>query len=596
MSTIRALPTHLVNQIAAGEVVERPASVVKELVENSIDSGASSIEIHIESGGTKLIRVADNGCGIEKSQLSIALSRHATSKIRDLEDLSQIASLGFRGEALPSIASISRFSMISRAQTADHAWKISGSAESDILPAAATQGTTIEVRDIFYNVPARKKFLKTDRTEFSHIESLVKSLILGHPAVAVTFTHNQKTIIQLPAATDVNQTLHRIKTVCGEKLAQSLIPVESSIDGYQLKGWVALPVFSRSQPDLQYFYINNRIIRDKVVNHAVKLAYRDVLFHGRYPAYVCYLQMDPQQIDVNVHPQKHEVRFRASRLVHDFIYRNIHQAISEVTADAQISAQALPIETVQNRQTDTYVQKDIPFIQNETRSTDSAIAEAPAEYPAAFFSDIGRQATFPISEQSTQKPPLGFALAQLKGIYILSENEDGLIIVDMHAAHERITYENLKKSFEAERMVSQPLLVPLTLHVSQSEAELVENSEDTLLKLGLIIQRLSPEQICVRQVPAILKDTDIETLVRDVLAEISEFGKSDKVDVEKNEILSTMACHGSVRANRLLTREEMNALLRDIEITERSGQCNHGRPTWMQVSLKHLDNMFKRGQ
>lgn len=599
MPKIQTLSSHLINQIAAGEVIERPASVVKELVENSLDSGATSIDISIEAGGTKLIKIVDNGCGISQSDLSLALSRHATSKIKNLDDLTGIMSLGFRGEALPSIASISRMSISSKISEADCAWTIAGRNDDEVKPASLSQGTSIEVRDIFYNVPARKKFLKTDRTEYSHIESLIKTLILSHPQVAFKLTHNQKTIYQVAVAVSEQEQRYRIEQICGKQFAESLIPVHAEIEGHELKGWIALPVFSRSQPDFQYFYINGRVIKDKVINHAVKLAYRDVLFHGRHPAYVCHLTMPPESVDVNVHPQKHEVRFRESRLIHDFVYRNIYRAISQTSTEAQKEAQILPVgQDNEVAQVSSLLQEpsqsEIHYAQTERTTFQQPsfynhIAENQSDYSQLFNSSEN-------PKPQTNIPPLGFALAQLKGIYVLAENEQGLLVVDMHAAHERIVYERLKTAFENEHVVTQPLLVPISMHVSQSEADLVERYEDQFLRLGLGLDRLAPEQINIRQVPALLKRADVENLVRDVLADMLEFGSSERLEQQQNELLSTMACHGSVRANRLLTRDEMNALLRDIEATERSGQCNHGRPTWMQMSLKQLDNLFKRGQ
>ncbi|MBL7003983.1 MAG: DNA mismatch repair endonuclease MutL [Gammaproteobacteria bacterium] len=597
MPEIKTLSSHLVNQIAAGEVIERPSSVVKELVENSIDSGATSVEVNIEAGGTKLIKITDNGCGIAKTDLALALSRHATSKIKALDDLNGILSLGFRGEALPSIASISRLTITSKIKNNDCAWSLSARDNAEPAPASLKDGTQIEVRDIFYNVPARKKFLKTDRTEYSHIESLIKTLILSHPHIAFKLTHNQKTIYQISAAETPEQQKYRIEQVCGKSFAESLIPLSADIEGYHLKGWVALPVFSRSQPDFQYFYINERVIKDKVVAHAMKLAYRDVLFHGRHPAYVCYLQMKPDVIDVNVHPQKHEVRFRESRLVHDFIYRTVNRILAQVPVEQQQTAQVLPVgqEPLQAQpnvsQSELYYEQPKHGFDQSALNLNSAVQDTAQVYDSLFTQSKGE-----LPEQKNTIPPLGFALAQLKGIYVLAENEQGLLIVDMHAAHERIVYERLKESYQQQAIIAQPLLVPISLHVSQSEADLVEVQRTSLVGLGLVIDRLAPEQISVRQVPALLKQSDTEDLVRDVIADMQEFGSSERIEQHQNELLSTMACHGSVRANRLLTREEMNALLRDIEATERSGQCNHGRPTWMQMSLSQLDNLFKRGQ
>lgn len=602
MPKIHTLSSHLINQIAAGEVIERPASVVKELVENSMDSGATEIEIGIEAGGTKLIKVSDNGCGISAEDLSLALSRHATSKIQQLDDLSGILSLGFRGEALPSIASISRMSVTSKERECDYAWNLSGTSDGEIKPVSAKDGTTIEVRDIFYNVPARKKFLKKDRTEYGHIESLIKTLILSHPDIGFKLTHNQKTVYHVDAATTEQQQRYRIEQVCGKTFADSLIPISAEVEGHHLSGWVALPVFSRSQPDFQFFYINGRVIKDKVINHAVKLAYRDVLFHGRHPAYVCYLTMPPQAVDVNVHPQKHEVRFRESRMIHDFVYRNINRSLALSATEEQKATQVMPLgQSTETPEPMRFSQSELNypsapasssgFVSHSQNHANTRVEEKSNDYLSSLI-------TQPSSGDNSnpQIPPLGFALAQLKGIYVLAENEQGLLVVDMHAAHERIVYERLKVAYEQQGVVTQPLLVPLSLHVSQSEADLVETEGDYFQRMGLGVERLAPEQINIRSVPALLKNADMESLVRDVLADMLEFGSSERVQQHQDDLLSTMACHGSVRANRLLTRDEMNALLRDIESTERSGQCNHGRPTWMQLSLNQLDNLFKRGQ
>ena len=601
MSKIQQLPNHLINQIAAGEVVERPASVVKELVENSLDAGATSIDIDIESGGLKLIRIVDNGTGIEKQDLSLALSRHATSKIHHLEDLEAINSLGFRGEALPSIASVSRLSIISKTAEEEHGWKIEARNAADPEPVSSPQnGTTITVRDLFYNVPARKKFLRTERTEFNHIESLFKTLALSNPKVAMRLVHNRKTVYQLPANASETEYQHRLKRLCGQEFASSLIAIDAEVEGLGLQGWVAMPTFSRSQADMQYFFVNQRVIKDKVVSHAIRQAYQDVLFHGRHPAFVLYLSIDPRQVDVNVHPQKHEVRFRNSRQVHDFLYRSLHHALADIQPEQQVNSPAFALNTAHAGvdTTHTLQQESINF---ETTATpryyrgESAPSFKVGE-PLGAYSQLLNGPTTDAAASKDELHPLGFAIAQLKGIYILAENEAGLVLVDMHAAHERIVYERLKQHTFNEGIISQPLLVPLTLNVSQSEAELVENQAHELSRYGLKLERLSHEQIRVREIPALLKNADIEKLVRDVLSDWLEYGQSQRVEESNNEILSTMACHGSVRANRSLSIEEMNALLRDIEQTERSGQCNHGRPTWKQLSLEQLDNLFLRGQ
>lgn len=608
MPTIQQLPSHLINQIAAGEVVERPASVVKELVENSLDAGATRIEVDIESGGIKLIRISDNGCGIAREQLPLALSRHATSKIHNLQDLEAINSLGFRGEALPSIASVSRLTLISRVAAGDVGWQLEARGDSAVVPASCPHvGTTIEVRDLFYNVPARKKFLRTDKTEFNHIENLFKTLALSNPDVGFRLNHNQKTMYQLESGeaclSNLAEGPDRLARICGKPFASSLIGIDAGVDGLSLKGWVALPTFSRSQADMQYFFVNQRMIKDKVVSHAVRQAYQDVLFHGRHPAFVLYLGLDPRMVDVNVHPQKHEVRFRNSRQVHDFLYRSLHKALADVQPEQQITSPAFALNQASDQNVNPPLQGAIgltdSIVQNSSiQSLRSPSSAGPRinETAAAYSQLLADTENSPKPGDQSIAPPLGYALAQLKGIYILAENQQGLVVVDMHAAHERIVYERMKRHAAEEGVISQPLLVPLSLHVSLSEAELIESHADQLQQLGLNLQRLGHEQIRVNEIPALLKHADIENLVRDVLSDLSEHGQSSRVAESENDILATMACHGSVRANRQLTIEEMNALLRDIERTERSGQCNHGRPTWKQFSLDNIDSLFLRGQ
>jgi DNA mismatch repair protein MutL len=603
MPRIQPLPSHLVNQIAAGEVVERPASVVKELMENSLDAGASEISVELEAGGMKLIRIRDNGCGMTPDELPLALSRHATSKIHSLQDLEAIASLGFRGEALPSIASVSRLSLVSMVDGGEHAWQIDGRSDAPPRPAPAEgPGTTIEVRDLFYNVPARKKFLRTERTEFNHVESLFKNLALGNPSVAMRLLHNRKTLYQLPAADSDTAMQQRLARLCGREFADSLVAIDADAgERLSLRGWVALPSFSRAQADMQYFFVNGRAVRDRVISHAVRQAYQDVLFHGRHPAFVLYLDLDPRQVDVNVHPQKHELRFRNARAVHDFLYRSLHRALADVSPDDQQTAPAFALPIARAGQTGATRQDRLPLEQAPPSPAagwpgSAAAVSGVRERIDAYGRLLGDAAPGDESGRDAVAPPLGFALAQLKGVYILAENDAGLVLVDMHAAHERIVYERLKQAHAEQGIVSQPLLVPLTLHVSQAEAERVEASGQDMAALGLRWERLGHEQIRVREVPALLRDGDVEQLVRDLLSDLMEHGVSERLQQQSNEILATMACHGSVRANRPLTLPEMNALLRDIEQTERSGQCNHGRPTWKQLSLEQLDAFFLRGQ
>jgi len=592
---IHTLPSHLINQIAAGEVVERPASVIKELVENSLDAGAGAVTIEVDAGGTRLIRVNDDGCGIDRDQLVSALSRHATSKINSLTDLENIASLGFRGEALPSIASVSRLTLISRSQQADRAWKLQARESADPVPDALPQGTQVEVLELFYNVPARKKFLRTEQTEYKHIETLFKNMALSHPAVAFKLIHNQKVVYQLASVQNPADQRRRLATLCGKSFAESLVEIDISSDHLRLQGWVALPTFNRSQADMQYFFVNQRMVRDKLINHAVRQAYQDVLFHGRHPAYVLSLTMDARELDVNVHPQKHEVRFRNSRMVHDFLFRSLHQALGEVQPAQQIDSPGFALaDEITAAQPG---QSALIFNQQYRADRPSNLREQMQSYATLLQSDSQSDSQpDAVREEQQEIPPLGFALAQLKGIYILAENSGGLIIVDMHAAHERIVYERMKQNAQQEDVIAQPLLVPIAFNVSQAEADLVEENTGFFSHLGFKVERLGPEQIRLRAIPALLKNANSEQLLRDVLADLVEHGSSQRIQEFQNEMLSTMACHASVRANRLLSLNEMNALLRDIEHTERSGQCNHGRPTWKQLSLDQLDKFFLRGQ
>jgi len=582
---IQQLPSHLINQIAAGEVVERPASVVKELVENSLDAGAQTVQIDIVAGGQKLIRIRDDGKGINKSELALALSRHATSKISSLDDLEAVASLGFRGEALPSIASVARLTLCSRSLDEDSAWQVEadGGDISSPAPAAHPQGTTVEVHDLFYNTPARRRFLRTERTEFGHIEKWIRRLALSRPEIAFTLTHNQRTVLQLVAARDEGAQRHRVAKICGDAFAEQCVYLEREVEGIALAGWIALPTFNRSQPDLQYWFVNGRSISDKTLAHAVRHAYRDVLFHGRYPAYVLNLTMDPKGVDANAHPAKHEVRFRDGRRVHGVVSQAVEVALKDTRPGGH---DVTPIPMTRNA---VFDQGSMPL---PHRPSSSAVRETLATYRS--------MATAPsladVPERATEVPPLGFAVSQLAGVYILAENRDGLVVVDMHAAHERITYEKLKQSYDDRALVRQPLLVPETISVAQSEADLVEHSGTALEQLGLVVDRSGPTTLTVREVPALLRNADVESLLRDVLSDLSESGQSNRVDDASDDFLATMACHHSVRANRLLTLDEMNALLREMEMTERADQCNHGRPTWTTITMSELDRLFLSGR
>ncbi|MEH6587305.1 MAG: DNA mismatch repair endonuclease MutL [Halioglobus sp.] len=621
MSKIHRLSTRLANQIAAGEVVERPASVVKEVLENSLDAGATRIDVDVESGGVKLIRVRDNGSGIGPDDLPLAMARHATSKITSLEDLEAVDSLGFRGEALASIGSVSRLTLTSN-DSEEGSEGCSAACEGRemeviIKPAPHPQGTTVEVRDLFFNTPARRKFMRTEKTEFNHLEEVVKRLALSRFDVAFSLRHNGRGIHQLKAGTGQVEQQRRVATVCGPAFMEQAIYIENAASNLKLWGWVGLPTFSRSQSDLQYFFVNGRVIRDKLIAHAVKQAYRDVLYHGRHPAFVLYLEVDHAQVDVNVHPTKHEVRFRDGRSVHNFIFSSLHRALADVRPKDQLPQNMISTGDGMAINTETgeiSAQGGLAWGAGQA----SAVAEAPAPGQGqlgggfaprfGFGANAGAQGSAQMAayqqlhsqlpEQAHQEdvPPLGYALAQLKGVYILAENAAGLVLVDMHAAHERITYERLKISRDEEGIRSQPLLVPQPVAVSQREVQVASQSSELFQRLGLSVDVAGEESLVIREIPVALRDSDVEQLLRDVLADLIEFGSSERIEAHMDEILSTMACHGSVRANRRLTIPEMNALLRDMEATERSGQCNHGRPTWTQLGLDELDKLFLRGR
>lgn len=583
---IKALPDVLINQIAAGEVVERPFSVVKELVENALDAGATKIDIDLEEGGIRLIRVRDDGDGIAAEELPIAVQRHATSKIASMDDLEQVATLGFRGEALPSIASVSRFSIRSRTPAQDHGamLAIEGGKHAAVIPEAHPVGSTIEVRDLFYNIPARRKFLKTERTELAHIEDWLGSLALAKPTVEIRIRHNGKLHRHIKSASGESGPLQRVAQIVGGAFAENCLEVEASHPTMHLRGWVGLPTASRSSADQQYFFVNGRAVRDKTVAHAVKQAYADVLYHGRYPAFVLFLDLDPARVDVNVHPAKHEVRFRDGRAVHDFIFRSLHHLLAETRAGAA-SEPALSGQTAG------------PVYWPQQSPMALPVNESLAHYQM-LYGEAGRDVPanpLPDADQALA-PPLGFALAQLHGTFILAENEAGLVVVDMHAAHERITYEQLKSAQQDGGIRSQPLLVPVSVPLSESEAAASETLSEALQELGFDVVRSGPQSVSVRAVPSLLADVDARQLFLDVLSEFREFGHSRRLQEAQNTLLSTMACHGSVRANRRLNIAEMNALLRSMEITERSGQCNHGRPTWVQLSRFELDKLFLRGR
>jgi DNA mismatch repair protein MutL len=599
MSNIQILSTQLANQIAAGEVVERPASVVKELCENSLDAGATKIDVEVQQGGAKLLKVRDNGFGISKEQLPLALSRHATSKIAQLEDLEAVSTLGFRGEALASIASVSRLSLTSNYD--DDGWMATSEGRDmavQLKPAAHPRGTSVEVRDLFFNTPARRKFLRTDNTEYKRIDDSLKKLALSHMGVSFSLKHNNKVQFSLRAAEGQLEQEKRVADLCGSTFMQQALFLDDNRSGLRLWGWIGLPTFSRSQGDLQYFFVNGRSIKDKVVSHAVRQAYQDVLYHGRHPAYVLFLEIAPTDVDVNVHPTKHEVRFRDSGSVHTFVSSTLVKALASDRPQDHLQQHQSINPSGDENQSDAMDQSslqlanyaNVDYSRPWHRPESQAVRVPVGQYQSLYDTSQSE------ADDTTEVPPLGFAIAQLKGIFILAENAQGLIIVDMHAAHERITYERMKSAYDDQGLVSQPLLVPENLVVSQREATVVEENPSVFEQLGFSVQRAGQESLIVREIPAILRGSQVEGLLRDVLSDLLEHGSSVRIREHINEILSTMACHGSVRANRKLTIPEMNALLRDMETTERSGQCNHGRPTWSQLSVEELDKLFLRGR
>ncbi|MCY3838740.1 MAG: DNA mismatch repair endonuclease MutL [Gammaproteobacteria bacterium] len=583
---IRPLSEFIANQIAAGEVVERPASIVKELVENSLDAEASSIRVDIEQAGVKRIRVRDDGLGIHADDMTLAVARHATSKIAAAADLGEIATMGFRGEALASVASVARLAITSCRKDADSAWRleVAGGELVGHRPAAHPPGTTVEVTDLFYNTPARRKFLKTERTESAHVQDAYRRVALANPAVAFELTAGARTLDYLTPGSDTD----RVGAVFGERFLDESTVIDESGGGMRLNGWIGRPTYSDSRPTRQRFFVNGRPVHDRLAGHAVRQAYRDVLFHGRHPVFVLFLTLDPSMVDVNVHPTKSEVRFRDSRDVHDFVFGKLSRALRDLRPGASATSRGdRPDESA------AAGQRTFPFEHGENRHVDStSLARLFHERDAALELRDGGQ----LPESSAGTPPLGYAVAQIHGIYILAENEQGLVIVDMHAAHERITYERLKTQLLGGAVDRQRLLVPLSLDVSTTEADLIEARSGELEELGMVMERNGPASVVVREVPALLLDTDIEQLARDVLADFAAFGASDVLIERQERLLAGTACHASIRANRRLSLPEMNALLRDMETTENAGQCNHGRPTFVIQPLDALDRLFLRGQ
>lgn len=612
---IRQLDPHLAAQIAAGEVINRPAAAIKELLENSLDAGADRISIEIEQGGIRLMRVRDNGCGILKDDLKLALCRHATSKIASLDDLEQVASLGFRGEALASISAVSRLTISSRPEEQEMGWQLCAEGkelETGILsPVAQAEGTTIAVHDLFFNTPARRKFLRSEKIEFSHIEDVVKKLALSRFEVSVILKHNDRELRNLPIAKTDAQKEQRLTAICGADFVANSIPIEAEGAGIYLRGWLTKPSFSRGSGDLQFFYVNGRFVKDKLLMHAIKQAYHDLLYHGRHPAFVLYLEIDPKIVDVNVHPTKQELRFRDTQLVHGFLLKKISQTLAKPAqaVSNHFSEQPEPIATKPILEETL---KPMPWVSFQGQQMELAgggeIRQARAEYSLEGESEVSIveterpsyeniQPSMP-NQYNMQSPQLGFAIAQLHGVYILAQNTTGLILVDMHAAHERICYERMKSTYHTQNSLpKQLLLMPLVISVSEQQAICAEEYEELLLNLGLEVQRQSHETLLIRQIPHLIPENNAKDLLYAVLNDLLEYSSSQQVEQKINELLAEMACHAfAVRANRQLTIEEMNALLRDIENTDRSDQCNHGRPTWIQLTMTELDKLFLRGR
>ena len=596
MTSIQLLPDLLINQIAAGEVIERPASALKDLLENSLDAGATEIVVQLEGGGIKLLRVRDNGGGIAPDELPFALMRHATSKIITLDDLQRVASMGFRGEALASMASVAQVTLTSRNAEATHAWQIQAvdGTQSDASPAAHAHGTSVEMRELYFNTPARRKFLKSEGTEFAYCEEVFKRIALSRPEVAFSLQHNNRMVWQLST-----QTLQqRIASLLGDEFSQSAVNVDRQAANLRLYGMASLPAYSRATRDAQYFFVNGRFVRDKVLAHALRQAYQDILHHQRHPAFVLFLDMPPEQVDVNVHPAKSEVRFRESQSIHQFVFHTLQQALSAPMAESSAAVPASP----QAAERSFSGNPPTPYFQQQNIPLGAAQQQAAYRLWEVQTGINNREPETRNTEFSTEKNqpetenPLGYALAQLSGIYILAQNELGLIVVDMHAAHERIVYERLKTAFDEQIMPTQPLLIPVSFVADALDVATAEEEQEALMQLGFDIAPLSPTTLAVRTMPAMLKQAHAESAARDVLQELREYGASRALTERRNELLSTLACHSAVRANQQLTLPEMNNILREMERTERSGQCNHGRPTWFQISIGELDAMFMRGK
>lgn len=616
MPTIARLPDLLISQIAAGEVVERPASVLKELLENSLDAGSKAIQVHLEEGGVKLIRLTDDGCGIAKAELALALTRHATSKISTLDDLERVGTLGFRGEALASVASVARLSITSRERGAGHAWKLKGEPGAEPEPAALMAGTVVEMRDLYFNTPARRKFLKSESTEFAHCADAVKRLALTRPDVAISLTHNGRNLFQLAPA----DPARRIADILGDDFLGAARAVDAGAGALSIAGFAIDPTRATDAKDGQYVFVNGRFVRDKVISHALREAYRDVLHGSRQPAVCLFVNIDPALVDVNVHPAKTEVRFRDSRAMHQFVFHAIQRTLAApVQAEAapalversaaggDMSTPAVNRETRPNFEYSPPLRHQASLGVNEpaaaaylafARATQNIGQSASPrdEFAPQFQPGPGISPASPDSPPGNDGPPLGYALAQLHGIYVLAQNARGLILVDMHAAHERILYEKLKTAFDSRQVATQNLLIPAVFSADPLAIAAVEEHAEALAELGFAIAPLGPNQLGVRSVPALLQSGDPAALAKSLIAELREHGISQLATARRNELLATMACHGAVRARRQLTVPEMNALLRQMEETERAGQCNHGRPTWTELSMEQLDKLFLRGQ
>ncbi|MFZ2163816.1 MAG: DNA mismatch repair endonuclease MutL [Sideroxyarcus sp.] len=607
MSSIHLLPDLLINQIAAGEVIERPASALKELLENSLDAGATEIAVQLEGGGIKLLRVRDNGGGIAPEQLPLALMRHATSKIASLDDLQRVSSMGFRGEALASMAAVAQVTLTSRNADAAHAWKIEAAdgTQSEAAPASHAHGTSVEMRELYFNTPARRKFLKSESTEYAWCEETFKRIALSRPDVAFSLQHNGKMVWQLAASPlpSVGEGLgERVSAILGSEFSHHAVTVERQIGPLHLYGIAALPAYSRSTRDEQYFFVNGRFVRDKVLMHAVRQAYQDILHHQRHPAFVLFLDMPPEQVDVNVHPAKSEVRFRESQGIHQFVFHALQDALSTTMNSGNADSPANSLDSSFRRRPES---SDSQQLDSGLRRNDNTFEPQQHSIP---FSAAQQQGAYKLWEESStihelegaapqpETHQLGFALGQLSGIYILAQNQHGLVVVDMHAAHERIVYEKLKAAFDAQQMPRQALLIPVTFTADTLDIATAEEEQEALQLLGFDIAPISTNTLAVRVMPAMLRQSHAEAAAREVLHELRDFGASRALTERRNSLLATLACHSAVRANQLLGLPEMNAILREMEQTERADQCNHGRPTWFQVTLEELDEMFMRGK